>query len=232
MANAMLEREEPKGTKRLYGSFWSKRTEERGRAMVQPSMPKEAIALSLTNLAEALDRKMTPTLFTSYAASLEDLRPEEIILAFSRAHDECRFFPSPAILREFSGRAVTGDPIASEAKDELLRILAAMRGPHGPKLKTILGRVLYGTEDDPKGPDGLRIMEPIRAESTPFLLSRRTEAALVRLGWGDRVAGIAVIADHPSLRRKHDADDERYQQNQLRASDEILKRFVDAYREV
>jgi hypothetical protein len=46
------------------------------------------------------------------------------------------------------------------------------------------------------------------------------------------VAGIAVIADHPSLRRKQDADDEKFQQNQLRAADEIFKRFTDAYRDV
>ena len=144
---------------------------------------------------------------------------------------ECRFFPPPAILRELSGRAVTGDPIAAEAKEGLLGILTAMRGAHGPKLYPILGRVLYGTEDDPKGPDGTRVTYPIREESTPFPLSRRLEATLVRLGWGDRVAGIAVIADHPSLRRKRPDDDERFQQNQLRASDEILKRFTDCYRE-
>ena len=193
--------------------------------------PKTGLAASIQFLAEVLGKEMTKNTAMGYHDTLGTLTQDEAILAFARAQEECKFFPSPATLREFSGRAVTGDPVAAEAKDELLRILAAMRGPHGPKLKTILGRVLYGTEDDPKGPDGLRIMEPIRAESTPFLLSRRTEAALVRLGWGDRVAGIAVIADHPSLRRKHDADDERYQQNQLRASDEILKRFVDAYRE-
>ena len=91
--------------------------------------------------------------------------------------------------------------------------------------------MLYGTEGDPKDKDGIRCGVPVRAESTPFSLSRRAEAALVRLGWGDRVAGIAVIADHPSLRRKQDPDDEKYQQNQLRAADEILKRFTDAFRE-
>ena len=113
-----------------------------------------------------------------------------------------------------------------------LSILEAMRGKHGPKLQPILGKVIYGTEDDPKDKDGMRTVDPERAPSTHFPLSRRLEAALVRLGWGDRVAGIAVIADHPSLRRKRPDDDEKYQQNQLRASDEILKRFTDAYREV
>jgi hypothetical protein len=54
----------------------------------------------------------------------------------------------------------------------------------------------------------------------------------VRLGWGNREAGVALIAEHPAVRRKQpDSADEQYRQNQLRAADEILKRFTDAYRE-
>jgi hypothetical protein len=192
---------------------------------------KTGLSVSIQFLAEVMGKVMTKNLALGYLDTLGTLTQDEAILAFSRVQDEYRVFPAPATLRELSGRAVTGDPIAAEAKDELLQILAAMRGPHGPKLKPILGKILYGTEDCPRDEHGRVHHAPIRAESTPFPLSRRTEAALVRLGWGDRVAGIAVIADHPSLRRKQDSDDERYQQNQLRASDEILKRFVDAYRE-
>lgn len=143
-----------------------------------------------------------------------------------------RFFPNPATLREFSGRAVTGDPLAAEAKAELLKLIAGMRGPHGPALKPILGPILYGTDADPKDAEGNRLSAPIRGESTPFPIARRTEAALVRLGWGDRQAGIAVVADHPAVKRKQpDPSDEQYKTNQLRASDELLKRFTDAYRE-
>jgi hypothetical protein len=230
MANAAAAGE-LKATQKLYGSFWKVST-----TATAAKNGKEAIALSLTNLAEALDRNMTPTLLTSYAASLEDLTQEEIIQAFSRAHDELRFFPAPAILREFSGRPVTGDPIAAEAREEFQRILVAMRGKHGPKLRPILGRVLYGTEDDPKNAEGERVAlcDAPRAESTVFPLSRRTEAALIRLGWGDRSAGIALIADHPSLHRQswnEDDIDDQFKKNQLRAGDEILKRFIDAYRE-
>jgi hypothetical protein len=35
------------------------------------------------------------------------------------------------------------------AREELRRIVAAMRGAHGPKLRDIPGRVLYGTEYRP-----------------------------------------------------------------------------------
>jgi hypothetical protein len=120
-----------------------------------------------------------------------------------------------------------------EGKAELEKLIQGMRGKHGPMLKPIPGPILYGTEDDPKDAEGNRTHAPIRGEGTPFPIARRTEAALVRLGWGDRTAGIALIADYPAVRRKqHDPGDEQYRQNQLRASDEILKRFVDAYREV
>jgi DNA-directed RNA polymerase subunit M/transcription elongation factor TFIIS len=54
---------------------------------------------------------------------------------------------------------------------------------------------------------------------------------LVRLGRGDGTAGIAIIADHPALKRRQDQEDAQYRQNQLRAADEILKRFTDCYRE-
>ena len=73
--------------------------------------------------------------------SLLDLSQSEIVLAFSRAATEGKFFPVPSLLLDFSGRAVTGDPIASEAREELFKIVAGMRGPHGPKLKPIQGKL-------------------------------------------------------------------------------------------
>lgn len=217
---------------RLYAQFWK---EEWTGAGVSGGTQSEAIAKSLLHLAETLDRKLTPAAIQTYLACLAELTKEEIILAFSRAAQECRFFPPPAILREFSGRAADGDPIAREAKEQLLYILDGMRSKHGPMLKPILGRVLYGTEEEPRDEDGRCAVAPIRAESTPFPLARRTQAALVRLGWGDSTKGIAVIADHPALLRNGQAlenVESQYKVNQLRAADEILRRFTDAYREV
>ena len=69
---------------------------------------------------------------------LRGMPTDAVVLAFSRAMDECKYWPNPATFRELSGRAVTGDPVAAEAKDELVRILGAMRGPHWPEVKPIL----------------------------------------------------------------------------------------------
>jgi hypothetical protein len=80
------------------------------------------------------------------------LTKAQIVLAFSRALDESKFFPVPALLRDFGS---IGDATAAEAKEELLRIVTAMRGAHGPKLRPILGKVKYGTEEEPLEADGI-----------------------------------------------------------------------------
>jgi hypothetical protein len=209
----------PKATMSLYASFWKNKGKQ------------SAILLSLKELAEGFEKPLTAGMVRLYTAVLAEMTQEQIVLAFSRATDECKFFPAPALLRDFSGLAVSGDPIATEAKDKLFYLIAGMRSAHGHMLRPIPGRVIYGTEDDPRDKDGRTAAAPIREASTEFPLDRRLKAALVRLGWGDSTKGIAVIADHPALQRKADREDGQYRQNQLRAADEILKRFTDCYRE-
>ncbi len=169
----------------LFRGFWPKQT------------PDEAILLSLKEPTAGYEKPVTESMVRLYTAALVDLTQEKIILAFSRAATECKFFPSPATLREFSGRPVTGDPIAAEAKAELLHLINEMRSKHGPKLADIEGRILYGTEYDPKDANGERVppCDAPRAESTPYPIARRTEAALVRLDWG------IVVGESPTIRR-------------------------------
>jgi hypothetical protein len=109
-------------------SRWQTPTQRRFENFYQVN-PKTALAESIRFLAEVLGKEMTRNIAMGYLDTLGTLTQDEAILALSRAQEECKFFPPPATLLEFSGRAVTGDPVAAEAKDELLRILAAMRGP-------------------------------------------------------------------------------------------------------
>jgi hypothetical protein len=220
----------PTEMQRLYRSFWIQPSKER----IGSASPTEAIAASLQLLAEGLPKTLVTSTYRLYTAALAEFNPSEIVLAFCRATEECRYFPAPATLREYSGRAVDGDPIAREAKEKLLYLLEGMRGPHGPKLVEIPGRVLYGTEADPRGEDGRITDVPIREVAKVFPLDRRLRAALGRLGWGDSARGISVVAEHPALRRDEalGSADGQYRTNQLRTADEILKRFTDAYREV
>jgi len=225
----ILARETQTATQRLFAAYWT--NSQRNGVISIP--PEVAISASLLHLAETLDRKLTDNALKSYIAVLSELRQEEVILAFSRAVRECKgFFPSPATLLDFSGRVVTGDPIAAEAKEQLQYLLNGMRTRHGLRLQDIPGKVTRLDDPEPVyDKNGDRIIREISEPATVFPISRRTEATLVRLGWGSRNAGIALIAEHPALHRPHYDDDEQYQKSRLRASDEIVERFTAAYRE-
>jgi hypothetical protein len=66
-----------------------------------------------------LDRKRTENALKGYTAALVDVKPSQIIQAFSRTLNESKFFPPLATLRELSWQTMTGDAVASEARLEL-----------------------------------------------------------------------------------------------------------------
>ena len=100
--------------------------------------------------AETLNWKLKEKALVGYIALILDLTPAEIVLAFFRAANEGKFMHVPASLRDFASVTPSGDPIANEGREELFRIVAAMRGPHGPKLQTIRGKVKYGSAAKPE----------------------------------------------------------------------------------
>lgn len=165
--------------------------------------------------------------------TLLEIGEERFEAALSQVMETSGFRPHIAEIRRAAGvNCGIVDPVEEEAKAQLRYLLEGMRGPHGLELKPILGKVMYGTEKDPRDKDGMRDPTPERHPSTPFPMPERIEAALVKLGWGKLAAGIDVIAEHPSLSRKKDSDGDEYQMNRIRMADEVLKRFVAAYREV
>jgi hypothetical protein len=82
-----------------------------------------------------LDPKLMEKALKAYIAVLLELTPEQIVQAFSPAETCSKYYLVPATLREYSGRPATGDPIAAEAREELFRIVTAMRGKHAPQLR-------------------------------------------------------------------------------------------------
>lgn len=220
MANvAMAVGAGPTGTMRLYESFW--RNKESKIPMAA------AIARSLKALAEVHNRTVTPTLLASYIAPLENLSEEEIVLAFSRAHDEEDFWPPPSRLRGLSGRAATGDPLEREASAELRKVIAAMR-KFGPFLKPKMGEI---TSTDT--PEGRLRAEPLRGPTEmPPAFSDRTQAAIFTLGWDDQRKGLSILSDHPALRAEgfNKGDAGEFRKNILREADELERRWLVAYR--
>jgi hypothetical protein len=91
---------------------------------------QQSILLCLSLLAETMKHEITDKAGMGYIASLSPLTKEQIVQAFSRALDESKFFPVPALLRDFASVAPSGDPIANEAREELFRIVKATRHNH------------------------------------------------------------------------------------------------------
>jgi hypothetical protein len=217
--------EELKGTRKLYESLWSGCV---NGMLGHPSAPAVATVACLTQLATVFDRKLSPELLESYTASLETLSRPQIIQAFSRAQDECHFWPVPAKLLELSGQVAHGDPIEYEANREMLALFAQMR-EFGPRLSY---RFKPGTPEN-MGPP------PEEARIYPKRLSTLTEAALQNLGWGDRLRGLMILSDHPGMRYESASSAfvtngkaaAEYRWGKIQQADEIRKRWVVAFRE-
>jgi hypothetical protein len=103
------------------------------------------------------------------------LTKEQLVLAFSRAAMECKHFPVPALLRDF---ASIGEPVAAEAKEELFRIVAAMRGQHGWKAAVAAAKETAAKAKAlalTSGKSTDRSTSGIRARGTTKKMARMTE---------------------------------------------------------
>jgi hypothetical protein len=79
-----------------------------------------------------LDRKLMENALKGYTVALVDVKPSQIIQAFSRTLEELKFMPVPAVLQDMAVMTMTtGDPVAVEAREELFRIVAPMQGQSG-----------------------------------------------------------------------------------------------------
>jgi hypothetical protein len=210
----MAEQTSQQTTRLFYEQFW------RGDR-------EAAIVNSLTRLAAIFERNLTVSMGELYIAALADLSPTEIIQAFTRATEQAKFFPVPAILREYAGHG--DDAIDLEAKNALVYMLKGMRTEHGTRLQALQGPVLRVIDEIR---DGERYKEEIRGEKVPFVLSQRVEDALRVLGWGSGTKGIALIATHPAVSEGWNFDDDQYRNQPFRAADDILRRWTEAYWEV
>ncbi len=76
-------------------------------------------AISIGAMAEAFHKKITADTIRAYGLVLEDLPIEAIERAVFQAMRSCRFFPSPAELREMAGE-ITPEQRALRAWDVLL----------------------------------------------------------------------------------------------------------------
>lgn len=212
-------------TRALFESLWIQYAGGKNSKPPTEAQKTEAIGEMVMLLASAMDRNTTKSL-PLYVAVLWDLTPQELVLAFSRAAEEDKFFPAPSRLRELCGREPVGDPVEREAVAALTVLLSKMRA-FGWELKPRLGRVLETT-----GEDGRLLAEPKRAPSEEPNLPGKSMQALAVLGWGDWRKGAALLREHPAVKAAPTGEEQgQYQVNALKQADEIRKRWVEAYRQ-
>jgi hypothetical protein len=187
----------------------------------------QALANSLIALSESLDRTLTERAMQAYVAVLSQLSREEAIKAFSRALEECRYFPTPSQLLEFAGRTSANlTPMWAAAFGTILK---AMRTPHGLELRAVPGKIIREKDDE-----GLVLVKPEREPETPApTFDAVTEAAICIMGHGSREAGLEAISRHPAVHP-------RFQQGRVEAptdafaaktAADLEKRWAQAYAE-
>lgn len=70
---------------------------------------QQAVIIGVGMLAEAFTRKATPPMIKAYQIGLNGLAPQQVERACAVALRSCKFMPSPAELREFSGELRMSD---------------------------------------------------------------------------------------------------------------------------
>lgn len=56
----------------------------------------------LAMLAEVMDTTLTPIRIAGYRAALDDLNPDDLVVALNEATKFCKFFPKPAEIRDYA----------------------------------------------------------------------------------------------------------------------------------
>lgn len=179
-----------------------------------------AIGLALLNLADVLRADTSkPGVVEAYIAALEDLSPEECIVAFSRALETVeRWLPSPGQLRRLAGRSESRSLDTEALALEAMGVVIQAMREYGPKLSAKQGPLLREFDDE-----GYRIKPEYGPDEPCPPFDDATERALVGLGFGKREAGLRLLACHPAIGLP--AEDALAQMNIAG----VEKRWIQAY---
>lgn len=210
---------EPKTTKTQFDRiFANSRTQQNKLA---------AIAWALKEWADGLDKTLMGPVITLHQEVNGDLTPAELALGFNRAARlPSDFLPSPGKIRSLSGH-IDHDPVEQESMDAFRGLLDQMRGPHGPTLRTLPGRLKM---NDEQGNPITPVQQPPIA---PTPLSARIRASVEIMGLGSIAAGLGYISTHPALRPQvYDVGAGTEPSFEARHGRDIERRWVEIYREV
>ena len=162
-----------------FSKFWGAKTHHR-----------DAIATALVDLADTLKGDLSKkSVLESYIAVLMPASPAQCIQAFSRALETCRFFPSPAELRDFASLPKPQELIKREAMSALRFVVDAVR-LHGVEMHAAPGPIL----NDGRDAQGLVMPIPDRGPDVPApVLMPILNHSLQILGMGSKRDGLIQI---------------------------------------
>jgi hypothetical protein len=158
-------------TRKLFQGFW-----------LNKATPSTEIGDSLIQLAESLNHKLSEKALAGYLASLSALTRDQIVLAFSRAPDEAKFFPVPTLLRDFASVAPRRDPIANEAREQLFRIVAANLACMAGTVEVSVHAESEAGFENSKLQNG--VLEPLRESLQMMLGLQANQTVRIRLQLG------------------------------------------------
>lgn len=174
-------------------------------------------------LSAFFERPLTEEVQAAYSIALEDLAPEQLALAFSRASRESKFWPSPAVLRELAGIETPDQSSERQAREDLEWLLWFLRR-HG-----IEGRPRHGACLQEAGRDGTGEWQPALYELIPAPpIPERVRNTVAELGAGDGKVGVQLIASHPLLSK--DLDEYPTLGLKLSAIEKLEARWIAAWK--
>lgn len=202
-----------------FKNFWQQEID----GQIVPVTRKEAVGNSLAVLADCFDRKVTSLMLNLYLSALDDCTINECITAFVRVALDCKFWPTPAQMRTLAGRQPAGDLMDNAASNSFRAVIAALRD--FPMLTHHLGAICRKEDEQ-----GRILAVPEREDDThPPDIGEKARKAIAYLGFGDLTAGLKLLSDHPSL-EKWAEDSAQWRQNALKASDELERRYLAAWK--
>lgn len=164
------------------------------RCWEHPATPHlKAIGQALLTLGRAMDVEVKAGRIEGHLAVLESIPPAELIKAFARALEQCRFFPSPAEMLDLAGRTNATSAMEDEARRELANI-RKLQSEFGPLLMTKRGAVVKDRDSDGRA---LPVSEWVYGpDVAPPKISLEALNALYAMGYGEQPDDSALAMIH------------------------------------
>lgn len=199
-------------------------TSERLKISFETYGREETTIQHLAALASCFERPFPKLVQAMYLETLSGLTEEQVITALERAqHQEAKFFPPPARLKELAVDETPDQCSEREALDGMQWVIWRIRR-HGVESRARNGALIRAQGRDEQGVWHEAEYEQIPPPPTP----ERVRNTLEEFGYGDVQTGVKMVAEHPLV--KYDPDEYPTVGLRLVAIEKLEARWVQAWR--